>query len=568
MLATYGEGDPTDNAISFLAELREMAAQGKSLSNLRFIIFGLGNKNYRHFNKVAIDVEQLLCGMGATRIGELGLGDDSCGGTEENYISWKASTDRHMAEAFGLTTKDITYVPRTKIQPVKGMSSGSDSVYQGEPTLTAHRSGRVRNNIQVLQVAHSEELIESSAQRHCIHMEFALEKEDECYYETGDYLQVWPMNPDDEIESLLRLTGLWSSRDEVVDIGPVDTNDTSKLVPTPTTPMILLRHYLDITGTVSREILGSMDPFIADPGTKIQLQKLTKDVDAFRTEVTNKCLTLAAVLERTMSGGKSAHIPLTFLLDNLKKLQPRSYSISSSSMVSPRSVAITALAVAEEFTPRLSSRPFRGIASHYILDLHLNHTGLKHSNVGRYSLDGPRKMLQGSKIFARIRKSEFKMPADHTVPIIMIASGTGVAPFRAFVQERMLLLTQGCSVGKMVLIVGHRSPEEDYYYRGLWEEAQSCLGSNFEIHQAFSRAGHREYVQDVVARQKDFFMGILGEGSDGALYICGSSKMASSVKEELKGIWATSRCADRAEMAESWLEGLSKQKRLQVDSWG
>ncbi|XP_015378465.1 PREDICTED: NADPH--cytochrome P450 reductase-like, partial [Diuraphis noxia] len=72
-IATYGEGDPTDNAMDFYEWLQNGDAD---LEGLNYAVFGLGNKTYEHYNEIAIYIDQRLEELGATRVHEIGLGDD------------------------------------------------------------------------------------------------------------------------------------------------------------------------------------------------------------------------------------------------------------------------------------------------------------------------------------------------------------------------------------------------------------------------------------------------------------------------------------------------------------
>ena len=138
-----------------------------------------------------------------------------------------------------------------------------------------------------------------------------------------------------------------------------------------------------------------------------------------------------------------------------------------------------------------------------------------------------------------------------------------------------MLKRKGIAVGKTVLLVGHRAPDQDYYYQDLWEEAQKTLGDLFEVYTAFSRVEKqpRQYVQDLLATKSDLVIDILGgsEPESGVLYICGSSLMASGVKKCLAQIWSQSsrRASGPAGVtAETWLGDLARMRRLQEDSWG
>ena len=100
-MATYGEGEPTDNAVQLMQNFEDEAFEfsngGRELNGLKYVIFGLGNKTYEHYNLIGRKVDDALAKMGATRIGERGEGDDDKT-MEEDYLEWKDG----MWEAFAL----------------------------------------------------------------------------------------------------------------------------------------------------------------------------------------------------------------------------------------------------------------------------------------------------------------------------------------------------------------------------------------------------------------------------------------------------------------------------------
>ena len=125
-----------------------------------------------------------------------------------------------------------------------------------------------------------------------------------------------------------------------------------------------------------------------------------------------------------------------------------------------------------------------------------------------YALDGPNQICRGGKVFAQVRKSKFKLPLASTCPIIMVAAGVGLAPFRGFIQERARLGSMGLEIGTMKLFFGCRRVDEDLLYREELEYLRdNTMKATFEILTAFSRHerkadGSKFYVQDRVLEQK------------------------------------------------------------------
>jgi NADPH-ferrihemoprotein reductase len=138
VLATYGEGDPTDNAIEFWDLVTEDEpsfsenSEDRPLSNLKFVLFGLGNKTYEQYNEVSRRVNKCLLKLGAQRIGEAGEGDDD-GSLEEDYLAWKETMWPAFCEALGVDESSARSGPRVPIYTVEELSDyEKDDVYFGE----------------------------------------------------------------------------------------------------------------------------------------------------------------------------------------------------------------------------------------------------------------------------------------------------------------------------------------------------------------------------------------------------------------------------------------------------
>ena len=159
----------------------------------------------------------------------------------------------------------------------------------------------------------------------------------------------------------------------------------------------------------------------------------------------------------------------------------------------------------------------------------------------------------------------FHLPGDASLPIIMIGAGTGLAPFRGFLQERAAQKSSGGTVGKALLFFGCRHAEHDYIYRDeLNRFAEQGLVTIFT---AFSRQdpAHKVYVQDRLLEHGDRVWESLQEG--GVLYVCGdASGMSAGVRKSLQAI-VSSKLAVSAEKAGEWLDELARNGRYALDVW-
>ena len=104
-MATYGEGEPTDNAVTLVQNLRDEEfsfSKGEhKLDGLKYVVFGLGNRTYEHYNIIGRQVDAALSNAGAVRIGERGEGDDDKS-IEEDYLAWKDAMWEGFAKAMGV----------------------------------------------------------------------------------------------------------------------------------------------------------------------------------------------------------------------------------------------------------------------------------------------------------------------------------------------------------------------------------------------------------------------------------------------------------------------------------
>jgi cytochrome P450/NADPH-cytochrome P450 reductase len=225
----------------------------------------------------------------------------------------------------------------------------------------------------------------------------------------------------------------------------------------------------------------------------------------------------------------------------LSLLAPRYYSISSSPSVDASRCSIT-VGVVEG--PASSGRGiYKGICSNYL--------------AGRRT---------GETIQATVRetKAGFRLPDDSGVPIIMIGPGTGLAPFRGFLQERAARKAKGASLGPALLFFGCRHPEKDFLYA---DELKAFAESRIaELYTAFSRAeGPKIYVQNLVAAERQRVWSLIEQGA--IIYVCGDGgKMEPGVKAALVAIYRERSGAD-AEAAQRWIDDLGAKNRYVLDVW-
>ncbi|XP_049310045.1 NADPH--cytochrome P450 reductase isoform X1 [Bactrocera dorsalis] len=537
-LATYGEGDPTDNAMEFFEWLSNGDAD---LNGLNYAVFGLGNKTYEHYNKMAIYVDQRLEELGATRVFELGLGDDDAN-IEDDFITWKDRFWPAVCDFFGIEgggeevlMRQYRLLEQPNVQP--------DRIYTGEiarlHSLQNQRPPFDAKNPFLAPIIVNREL-HKGGDRSCMHIELDINGS-KMRYDAGDHVAMYPINDTELVEKLGKLCN--ADLDTVFSLINTDTDSSKKHpFPCPTTYRTALKHYLEITAIPRTHILKELAEYCTDEADKEFLRSMSsispEGKEKYQSWIQDACRNIVHILEDI----KSCKPPIDHICELLPRLQPRYYSISSSSKLHPNHVHVTAVLVQYK-TP--TGRINNGVATTY----------LKKKQPGGEDVRVP--------VF--IRKSQFRLPTKPEIPIIMVGPGTGLAPFRGFIQERQYLRDEGKNVGDTILYFGCRKRSEDYIYEEELEEF--IKKGTLTMKAAFSRdQNEKVYVSHLIEKDADLIWNVIGE-SKGHFYICGDAKnMAVDVRNILIKILVTKGGMSEAD-AVQYLKKMEAQKRYSADVW-
>ncbi|KAJ5559129.1 hypothetical protein N7535_009007 [Penicillium sp. DV-2018c] len=574
VLATYGEGEPTDNAVEFyqfftgddVAFESGASADDQPLSSLKYVAFGLGNNTYEHYNAMVRQVDAALTKLGAKRIGTAGEGDDGAGTMEEDFLAWKEPMWAALTEAMGLQEREAVYEAVFSVVEDELKTPEDESVYLGEPTA-AHREGRAKgpysaHNPYIAPIVESSELF-TVKDRNCLHMEISIAGSN-LTYQTGDHIAIWPTNAGAEVDRFLQVFGLEDKRHSVINVKSIDV--TAKVpIPTPTTYDAAARYYVEVCAPVSRQFVASLAAFAPDEEIKAEIVRLGNDKDYFHEKISNHRFNIAQALQSITPKPFSA-VPFSLLIEGLNKLQPRYYSISSSSLVQKDKISITA--VVESVRLPGASHMVKGVTTNYLLALKQKQNGDPSPDPHglTYAITGPRNKYDGIHVPVHVRHSNFKLPSDPSKPIIMVGPGTGVAPFRAFIQERAALAAKGEKVGTTVLFFGCRKADEDYIYKDEFKAYQDQMGDSLKIITAFSREGPQKvYVQHRLKENAELVSDLLKQKAN--FYVCGdAANMAREVNLVLGHIIAQQRGLP-AEKGEEMVKHMRSSGSYQEDVW-
>lgn len=538
VLATYGEGDPTDNAQEFYDWLQD---GGTQLDGVNYAVFGLGNKTYEHYNSMGKYVDRRLEELGASRIFELGMGDDDAN-IEEDFITWKDKFWPAVCDHFGIAIVGEDISMRQYSLTVH--NALEDKLFNGEPV----RLGSFKNqkppydakNPYLAPVRVNREL-HKSGNRSCMHIEFDISNS-KIRYDSGDHVAVYPVNCVELVEKIGKRLNV--DLELAFTLTNVDEDASKKHpFPCPTTYRIALMHYLDITSCPRTNVLKELAEYASNPKEKEFILKLIQSSpegkELYQNWIINDHRTILHVLEDLPSLNPS----IDHICELLPRLQARYYSISSSPKVSPNAITITAVLVEYE---TLSKRLMKGVATSWLKE------------------KGPNKSSEiAVPIF--VRKSQFRLPFKPTVPILMIGPGTGIAPFMGFIQERHSVKAEGKPVGETVLYFGCRHKSEDFLYE---DELQTFKdeGTLTKLYVAFSRDQKQKvYVQNLMTENGEEIWSLLDQG--GHIYVCGDARhMAHDVDEVLQKV-VTSYGRMNASAAQDYLKKLRSRGRYSCDVW-
>ena len=461
--ATFGEGEPTDNAQNFYTTL--MSEQAPPLpETLNFSVCAMGDSSYAHFNKAGRDLDARLAELGAHRAAPMAVCDVDY---DDAFAGWKAAV--FASDAFRSAAGDAQGpVGEPQLQ------AGFDKTHPFMGTLL---------DVRCLNGAGSAKTVN--------HVEIALNGGGEdLAYQVGDALGVWPVNDIGEVNKLLAAGGF--SGAEMVSL---------KSGPSPLS-MALLRQCDLATLTAAAAQSWGIEPRAGD-----------QVIDVLETGID---LTAQA------------------FVDGLRALQPRLYSISSSPKKHPGAVHLTV----GEVHYALNGTPRQGVASTYL-----------GQRLARYG---------GVGVYVH-RSNHFHLPEDDLTPLIMIGPGTGIAPFRAFLEEREM---RGAK-GENWLFFGDRNQKTDFLYRDditAWQESGLLRKTSL----AWSRDGaDKVYVQHLIRQEGAVFFVWLETGA--AIFVCGdASRMAADVDRAIRDVIAEFGSLDPG-ATDTYVDGLKKTGRYQRD---
>jgi sulfite reductase alpha subunit-like flavoprotein len=366
-------------------------------------------------------------------------------------------------------------------------------------------------------------------------------------YEAGDHMVIYPRNPDCVVQAYLQLLDDVSPHAVIRGIqSPTTSFHSSEAADDATTAdKLSFATYPYPLGLTVYETLSHCVDLSAVPTPAAARFLLNRQNIDYRNEIYQPRRTVLTLLQENR-GDVEASICLENLLFALAPIQGRYYSISSSPARDPRLV-------------RLLYRPVRYVSGRGYLREGLCSTYMSH-------------LSDKSRVVARINSNpSFRLPADPAVPVVILAAGCGVAPFRAFMEERQVLQEQGETLGECHLFVGFRNPA-DAVWTDLMEYGLST-GTLTKAHVSYGTGvASPSPLLTSVFRDNSRAVWDLIDARGGYLYICGgAASFGAAVKREVLGMVMEHRVsrgdsrACEADEATAYLQALAHRGRLCED---
>lgn len=354
----------------------------------------------------------------------------------------------------------------------------------------------------IVKVKENKRLTPTSYDRNIFHIEFDLSGTD-MNYEIGEALGIHAHNDTDDVTEFIKVYGFNAL--DVVEVPSKDDPNTSEV----RTVFQALQQNIDIFGKPSKKFYEFLAEFATDLKEKTAIQRIVSTDGAAdlkkRAEIDN--VTFADILLEFPSA-KLSFPDLARLVSPMKR---REYSIASSQKVHPDAVHLLIVEVSWKDT---KNRTRYGQATHFLSRLPV-----------------------GAELVVSVKPSVMKLPEASTAPLIMAGLGTGLAPFRAFVQYRAWQKEQGLEIGPVLLYMGARHRSQEYLYGEEWE-AYVDAGIITLLGCAFSRdQSEKIYIQDRMRQTIDQVRTAYLE-QNGAFYLCGPTwpvpDVAAVLEEAIK----------------------------------
>ncbi|KAF2497530.1 riboflavin synthase domain-like protein [Lophium mytilinum] len=585
-ISTTGQGDLPANALTFWRALRSKRLQPGCLSRLRFASFGLGDTSYPKFNWAHRKLYNRLIQLGADTICDRGESDEQHPeGVDGSFIPWLLKLRESLLQAYPLPgdfkpihddvllepkwlleTSDTVDVSRTPSARPTDHIGAPDIPFEDLLAVTNSLTATVASNTRVTPDTHWQDV------RH-----LTLTTPGHQTYNPGDILTIYPKNFAPDVDLFLTAMNWTDIADVSIKFISTSTteNTTTQGRPLPnltpgssTTLRSLLTKHLDIMAIPRRSFFSQLAHYTADTYHRDRLLEFTDPqyIDELYDYTTRPRRSILEVLQEF----ESVQIPWQRVCSVIPAMRGRQFSIASGGRLKDAAFR-DGQEHGSEKEDHASETRFELLIA--IVKYRTVIKRLRQGVCTRYVAS----LQPGQSLSVTLQKGGLGVSnADSDRPVVMVGPGTGVAPMRALIYERVAWrrhdVLHGTNENKDthglrdVLFFGCRNAEADFFFKDEWAGLQSD-GVALDVFPAFSRDQRSKvYVQDLVRTHASRVYEALAT-QNGILYICGSSgKMPQAVREALIEVFQQQGSLTR-EDAEAYMDGMEKSGRYKQETW-
>ncbi len=517
VVAASYNGQPTDDARRFVEWLDDPGTQAQPA--IPYAILGVGDRNWAEtYQTIPKQIDRRLSELVGPPLIPRGEADTSgdFAGTVEDFSAalWDA-----------LAPTDGVPMPAeaSEVEPLYALRAVDGPVTSAIDARFEVRPATVLDNVA---------LVDSADQMGNAKRLVRIALPDDLEYLTGDHLTVLPDNSPELVDEVAELLEL--RLDRRISVNPRRSTRRAIAIDREVSVRELLTHFIELRKPASRSQLLRLAAANPCPPERAALTELAEHPET-RAMCVTECLAEFPATELSRAE----------LLELFEPMAPRHYSIASSARRVPREVELVVSVL--EGPARSGYGVFRGVSSSYLAD-----------------------SVPGQQIRIRVDSARraFRSGAAPAKNVILVGAGTGVAPFRGFIGDRLAAQAAGEPFTSALCFFGVRHPDVDYLFRDEFETAERA--GVVRMRPAFSRRPQDEvrYVQDRIAADADEVWAMLGDPAlDAHVYVCGDgARMAPAVRGAFRDIHRRYTGTDD-EAAARWLDDLVSSDRYVEDVW-
>ncbi|KZT55371.1 riboflavin synthase domain-like protein [Calocera cornea HHB12733] len=525
--STTGQGVEPRNMTKLWKTLLRADLPADLFDGMDFSVFGLGDSSYARYNWAAKKLQRRLQSLGAREIWERGDADD------QHYLGLDGALDpwidglfRVLLEMYPLphgleiVPKDYLYPARVRVE------------YLDVPQLPLSEAPFSFPGSSSAQLLRMKRLTRPDWYQDVRHIEF--EFDEAVSYSPGDIAVLHPENDPEEVQRFLQRMGWSETADKPFRIVPEDQErPLPEHWPEVMTLRIAFTRYLDILGVPRRSFFESLANFTTEQMETEKLREFCSPEG--QDDLYAYCHRVRRTTAEVITEFRSVVIPQEYVFDVFPELRPREFSIASSVKRHPKQVHLCVAIV--QYKTKLKA-PRKGVCTSWLT-----------------------RLREGDRVQIAFESGTMHLPPVPSTPIILVGPGTGVAPMRSFIEDRIYHEKSK----ENILYFGCRSLDADCHYKDEWSAYQDKGQLVCRI--AASRDQPRKvYVQNLIVEDAARIWKTVHENKGYVLVSGSSNKMPLAVRQAVEDA-LTGEGKLTAEDAKEYVKRMEMTGRWQEECW-